>query len=117
MSPTQAPLSALDFHVLLVLTEGDLYGYAIKKAVEDQSGGAVSPEIGTLYRVVARLLADGLVSEREGPTSEGTHRGRPRRYYGITLEGREAARAEAARLDAVVELARGRDLLPDTNAT
>ena len=39
MTPTGTPLSATDFHVLLVLTEGDLYGYAIMKAVEAQSGG------------------------------------------------------------------------------
>ncbi|HIF21537.1 MAG TPA: hypothetical protein EYQ27_06405, partial [Gemmatimonadetes bacterium] len=38
------PLSATDFHVLMVLAEEDLYGYAIMKAVERESAGAVSPE-------------------------------------------------------------------------
>ncbi len=117
MSSTPAPLSALDFHVLLVLTEGELYGYAIMKAVAAQSGGALSPEIGTLYRVVARLLAGGLVSEVEGPAGPEIHRGRPRRYYQITPRGRDLARREAARLDALVELARGKDLLPDPSAS
>jgi DNA-binding PadR family transcriptional regulator len=107
------PLSATDFHVLMVLADGDLYGYAIMKAVEEQSGGVVSPEIGSLYRVLARLMADGLVSEVEGPAHTETHRGRPRKYYGLTSRGREAARTEASRLQGVVELARGRDLLPE----
>ena len=107
------PLSATDFHVLMVLAEGDLYGYAIMKAVEEQSGGVVSPEIGSLYRVLARLMADGLVREVEGPAEAETHRGRPRKYYGLTARGREAARAEASRLQSVVELARGHDLLPE----
>lgn len=52
------PLSAL-LQVLLVLSKGDLYGYAIMKAVEAQSGGILSPEIGSLYRVLARLVEAG----------------------------------------------------------
>jgi len=112
MTPKQAPLSATDFHVLLVLSERDLYGYAIMKAIESNSGGAVAPEIGSLYRVLARLMAAGLVSEASGPGGTEVHRGRPRKYYGITPQGREAARAEAARLNELVELARGRELLP-----
>ncbi len=112
MTSTHAPLSATDFHVLLVLCEGDLYGYAIKKAVEVQSGGAVAPEIGSLYRVLARLMAEGLVAEAAPQETGETHRGRARKYYGITPVGQDLARAEAARLSQVVELARGRDLLP-----
>ena len=112
MTSTPAPLSATDFHVLLVLSERDLYGYAIMKAVEAQSGGAVSPEIGSLYRVLARLMAEGLVTEADAPNGAEVHRGRARKYYGITPEGRDLARTEAARLSELVELARGRDLLP-----
>ena len=33
------PLSALDLQILLVLSQGELYGYAIKKAVERESDG------------------------------------------------------------------------------
>lgn len=112
MTSRNAPLSATDFQVLLVLSEGDLYGYAIMKAVQAQSGGAVSPEIGSLYRVLARLMAEGWVREADAPDNGAVHRGRPRKYYGITPEGYELARVEAARLRDLVELARGRDLLP-----
>jgi DNA-binding PadR family transcriptional regulator len=97
------PLSALDLQVLLVLASADLYGYAIMKAVEEASGGVLSPEIGSLYRVLARLTDMGWVAESEGPQDDSeTHRGKPRRYYRITERGREVARAEVKRLQEVI---------------
>ncbi len=97
------PLSALDLQVLLVLSESDLYGYAIMKAVEEQSGGVLSPEIGSLYRVLARLAERGWVLETDAPPeAEEIHRGKPRKYYGITELGRSVARAELSRLREVV---------------
>ena len=81
-SPRASPLTAVDYHVLMVLTEEDLYGYAIMKAVEEESSGAVSPEIGSLYRILARLMSEGFVEEAGAPKgSSSEHRGRPRRYY------------------------------------
>jgi DNA-binding PadR family transcriptional regulator len=112
------PLSAMDFHVLMVLASGASYGYAIMKAVAEQSQGAVQPEIGSLYRVLARLMAEGWVREAAEPAAapEAT-RGRERRYYGLTPEGRRVAREEAHRLAHVVALARERRLLPGGGAT
>jgi DNA-binding PadR family transcriptional regulator len=99
-------MSATDFHVLLVLAIEDLYGYAIMKAVEAQSRGAVAPEIGSLYRVLARLMKVGLVVELDVPDPEAEpQRGRPRRYYRITPAGRAALRVEAERLRHAVSLA------------
>ncbi len=121
MSPDQGteralPLSATDYHVLMVLTEEDLYGYAIMKAVEEESGGAVSPEIGSLYRILARLMSEGLLKEVDAPQGSPTeHRGRPRRYYGLTAQGREALTGESLRLQGVLELARQRSLLPQVS--
>lgn len=106
------PLSPLEFHVLLVLAPGQLYGYAIKKGVEDQSLGVVSPEIGSLYRVLARLMERGWVEEsRDPPRSDGPHRGKPRKYYCITPPGLEAARAETRRLKVVLKVAQ--DSVPE----
>ncbi len=109
-----SPLSPLDFQVLLVLIHEDLYGYAIMKAVEEQSGGRLSPEIGSLYRVLARLMDEGLVDETAAPEAPGTHPGRARKYYRLTALGRTTAADEAGRLRDVVALARERDLLPDS---
>jgi DNA-binding PadR family transcriptional regulator len=99
------PLTALDFHVLVVLAAEDLYGYGIMKAVQEHSSGVVSPEIGSLYRVLARLMEAGWVREVDPvPESPRTHRGKPRRYYGITDSGLEAVRAEVTRLREAVAL-------------
>ena len=107
-------LSATDFHVLLVLAAGDLYGYAILKAVEEESAGAVRPEIGSLYRVLGRLMSSGLVTEAPVPRGGGeTHRGRTRRYYRLTDRGRRALEEDACRLERALEIARDRALLPE----
>jgi PadR family transcriptional regulator, regulatory protein PadR len=105
VSPPPAPMSPLDFHVLLALAEGRLHGYAIMKGVESHSRGAIVPEIGSLYRVIARLMSLGLVAEA-GEEEPGTYRGRPRRYYRITPDGRGALRAETERLKHLLALAR-----------
>ena len=108
------PFSARDYHVLMVLAEEDLYGYAIMKAVEEDSAGAVSLEIGSLYRTLGRLVTQGYVEEIGGPEGAPTeHRGRPRRYYTLTKEGRVALHGESLRLRDVLELARARRLLPE----
>jgi DNA-binding PadR family transcriptional regulator len=113
VTPEHPALSPTDFHVLLVLAEQELYGYAILQAVQAESQGAVSPEIGSLYRVLARLVSEGLVEEVEPPAdAPDANRGRPRRYYGLTKAGREVARAEVGRLEHVLHLASRRALSP-----
>lgn len=107
-----SPLTPLEFHVLVALTEGASYGYALMTAVEEQSAGRLGPDVGSLYRVLARLMSRGLVEECPTPDEvPDTHRGRPRRYYGLTREGREVAEGEAQRMAELVDLARARALL------
>jgi PadR family transcriptional regulator PadR len=111
-SGSAVPLSATDYHILMVLAEGDLYGYAIMKAVKEDSGGVVSPGIGSLYRILARLTALGWVEEAASPReAPKEHRGHPRQYYRLTQEGRATLRDESRRLESVLELARERNLL------
>lgn len=106
------PLSARDWHVLLALSEEDLHGYGIMKAVDRDSQGRVTAEIGSLYRVLDRLLTEGLVAETDAPPeAPDDTRGRPRRYYRLTGGGRAALRREALRLEDALELARARRLL------
>ena len=101
-------LSDLSFHVLLALGEGPSHGYAIGKAVEEQSGGRLDPTTGALYQVLRRLTEDGLINEVAGPKDVDARR----RYFSLTPSGRRAAAAEAARLDALVRTARKRRLFP-----
>lgn len=114
MSPSHA-MNPVDFHVLLVLSRGSLYGYAIKQAVGEESSGAVEPEIGSLYRVLARLVSTGFVEQVEGaePDPPGTHPGKRRKYYALTREGERALRDEVERLSVALDLARGRGLLSE----
>ncbi len=101
------PLSPLDLQVLLVLARGDLYGYAIMKEVREVSGGVLSPEIGSLYRVLARLTDAGWVAEANPPfRGEESHRGKPRKYYRLTDQGWAIAQAEVRRLEGVIRGAR-----------
>jgi DNA-binding PadR family transcriptional regulator len=102
-------LSDLAFHVLLALGEGPAHGYAIGKAVEEQSGGRLDPTTGALYQVLRRLADDDLIGEVDGPRDADSRR----RYFTLTPQGRRAASAEAARLDALVRTARKRRLFPE----
>ena len=101
------PLRPLDLQILLVLGEGPLHGYGISKAVSGQSGGKISLEVGSLYRVVGRMLDTGLIEETKG-TASADGPGLQRRVYRITPLGRQVAKAEARRLQEVLELARDR---------
>ena len=46
------PLRPVDFHILLVLTDGELHGYGIVKEIEARSEGRIRLEPGNLYRYV-----------------------------------------------------------------
>lgn len=105
---TDGGMSTLEYHVLLAMAEGPLYGYAIKEAVEEESEGTVTPRAGSLYRVLARLMSRGIVRQT-APTEEvEPHPGRERKYYALTPEGRSALRDEARRMKGAARLAERR---------
>ncbi len=97
-------MSLLEYYVLLSLANSAMHGYAIKDAVARESAGALTPLAGTLYRVIARLMADGLVREAAGATGE-PHPGLARRYYALTAAGRRALAAETQQLKRAIALA------------
>jgi DNA-binding PadR family transcriptional regulator len=100
-------MSDLEFHVLLALADGPSHGYAIGKAVENQSEGRLDPTTGALYQVLRRLSDESLIAAADGPRDTDPRR----KYFALTTAGRKAAAAEAARLDALVRMARKRRLL------
>jgi PadR family transcriptional regulator, regulatory protein PadR len=101
-------MSGLEYHVLLALAGGPLHGYAVKQRVEDESGGSLTPQAGSLYRVIARLITSGLLVETDPPGGEAPHPGLARRYYALTAAGRRALGAEARRLKGAAALAEKR---------
>jgi len=91
------------------LAGDDLHGYAILKEVELRTGGKVRLSTGTLYGIIKRLLADGMIVELRSRLSETDDE--RRRYYRLTSQGRQVATAEAERMDEILSIARSRNLL------
>lgn len=99
------PLSPIALQVLLAIADGDRHGYAILKEVRRNSGGEIALGASSLYAVLKRLLADGLVEEageRPDPALDDERR----RYFRLTPFGRRVIVAELKRLESV--LAEGR---------
>ena len=93
------PMTGQAFFVLTALADGARHGYGILGEVAELSGGRVRLKIGSLYGVLERLAAGGLIE----PDREEAHDGRLRRYYRLTREGRRAL-AEEAELRAATAL-------------
>ena len=72
--------------VLAILNEGESYGYAILKRIDELSGGEMEWTDGMLYPLLHRLDRLGYVEAR-WDSPEGVRR---RRYYHITPGGRNA---------------------------
>ncbi len=106
------PLSPLVFHVLVALADGDKHGYAIIKEVRRRTGGDVEIGASSLYSVLRRLLADGLVTEtdeRPDPALDDERR----RYYRLSRLGRDVAAAEVKRLESIIQQARAKRIAFD----
>jgi PadR family transcriptional regulator, regulatory protein PadR len=73
----------LDALVLAVLADEPLHGYAVIEALRRRSEGAFELAEGTLYPVLHRLEADGLLA-----SSWSEAAGRRRRVYRVTRNGR-----------------------------
>ncbi|MEM8993353.1 MAG: PadR family transcriptional regulator [Acidobacteriota bacterium] len=100
------PLRAADCHLLMALRRDDMYGYALLQAMADDSRGAVSMDIGALYRALDRLMRAGLIGT-SGRRDPEPSRGKPRRYYAITDLGRDVLSAELTRLERLLALSHG----------
>ena len=112
---TFLPLTPVSFEILLALAGGEQHGYAVMLDVERRTSGAISLHAGSLYRALNRLLEAGLIEELE-ERPDPAHDDERRRYYRLTANGFEVARAEARRLELQVEAARQRRLLPGGHA-
>ena len=105
------PLTPPVLHTLVALADGDKHGYAILKEITRRTDGSVRLSAGTLYALVRRATADGLIvesDERPDPALDDERR----RYYRLTPLGRRVAAAEIARLESIVEMARAKKLVP-----
>ena len=95
------PLKPLDLQLLLSLAEQERHGYGLVQDIAERTDGLVALEPGNIYRVIKRLLADGLVAETDRRAVPGLDDER-RRYYRITPLGGRVLAAEIARLQDLV---------------
>src|SRR5215510_11766007 len=89
---TLLPLRPVEFHVLLSLAGGERHGYGIMQDIKER--GEAVPDIGTLYRALARMVDQGLIETTDSRASAAGDDAR-RNYYGITDIGLRVAKAEA----------------------
>ena len=97
------PLRPVEFHILLSLADGERHGYGILQDARER--GEAVPDIGTLYRALARMVDQGLIEAAESRPSPETGEER-RNNYRITQFGLKVAKAEARRLEVLMRAAR-----------
>ena len=103
-----------EFRILLALVDGPKHGHGIRLDVLERTGGRVDLGPGTLYGAIKRLDRRDWIEEIDPPAGEeGDGR---RRFYLLTASGREAARAELARLSELLEIAAAKSLKPSGEA-
>ena len=88
--------------VLGILSEGESYGYAIVKRVNELSDGRMQWTDGMLYPLLHRLERNGLVRASWGRSEAG----RRRKHYVITEAGLEALAERREQWQVVAEALR-----------
>jgi DNA-binding PadR family transcriptional regulator len=104
------PLPPHWFQILLSLADRDLHGLAIMNDVLERTGGRMRLWPAMLYRNLARLVGEELVTEIGAPADADPRGGRPR-FYRITPLGRRACAEEAQRLAGFVDVARRKKVI------
>jgi transcriptional regulator len=79
-----------EFLVLSLLEAQPRHGYDISKLIEVRSGGALSFHVTSLYPLLHRLESQGWI---QGKWVEKADQ-RRRRYYRLTVEGRQVLRSK-----------------------
>jgi DNA-binding PadR family transcriptional regulator len=107
------PLTPVAFEILLAVAPGPLHGYDILTGIEERTRGALTPNPGTLYRALDRLVAQGLLTAADERRSGGDIR----RCFRLSALGAKVAAAEAARLADQLGAARARGVAPGRGRT
>ena len=81
---SQIKRGTLEFCVLLMIAQGECYGYELITRLEKRP--ILAAKESTIYPLLRRLLKDGLLRSTWRDSAEGLP---PRKYYTITDAGRE----------------------------
>ncbi len=101
------PIPPAEFRILLAVLDGTKHGHAIKLDIRERTDGRVDMGPGTLYGAIKRLVGRAWITEVDAPEGDDDER---RRYYALTPAGREAARAEAARMTQLIGIGKAKGL-------
>jgi DNA-binding PadR family transcriptional regulator len=94
MGNTELLKGTLGTIILRLLDErGRMYGYEIVQLVKELSGDKILVKEGSLYPALHKLEADDLVISEEVTVGK-----RMRKYYSLTLRGKNAAKSSADEL-------------------
>lgn len=96
------PMTETTYYSLLAVIQ-PRHGYAIMKFVSELTDGRIQLGTGTLYTMVGRLTADGIISIEANEEGKKTYR--------ITAEGLALLQQETKRLEC--QLRDGRKMLGD----
>ena len=102
------------FHILLALARGPLHGSAIMEEVLERTDGAMKLWPATLYGSIRDLEDRGWITEVD-PGPDAPVEGGRRRFHELTDPGRVVLETELRRLDALLRVARERDLLGEAS--
>jgi PadR family transcriptional regulator, regulatory protein PadR len=79
---------SLDVMILKTLSWGRMHGHGIGRWIEQQGGGAIKLEEGSLYPALYRLEGKGLIDAEWGLSEKN----RKAKYYRLTPRGRATLR-------------------------
>jgi len=102
------PLKPVETLILSMLAAGDRHGYGIRQDVLDHTRGKIELEAGSLYRLIRRMEAEGLIEASVARRADDDDR---RIYYHLSSFGRRVISAEMLRLRELVRLAEDRRLI------
>ena len=100
---TLLPLRPVEFQILLSLAGDERHGYGMMQDAQKREEAV--PDVGTLYRALARMVDRGLIAD-SGAKRDPQINDERRNYYRITDLGLRVAKAEARRLEALTRAAR-----------
>jgi DNA-binding PadR family transcriptional regulator len=105
------------FHILLALSDKDLHGSDIVRAVLEQSEGELRLWPAMLYGSLEQMVDRGLIDELTDSSARPKGASAKRRYFRITTEGRKLLASEADRMATMARLARSKNILPEERTT
>lgn len=94
---------SIEMLTLLMLQEGDIYGYQLIQMLSDRSGGKLTVQEGSLYPLLYRMVDSGYISGRDVAVETRHGRKRNRVLYHLEPSGRARLKELKAEFDQVHE--------------